>query len=228
MKKLIALMALALALTACGGDQKPKESKEEVKKEEPAKDESKEETKEVKEEVKAEAEENVADLKIGATSDNDDMSIKIRKLGEIEKEYTLGDIKFTIHKIICGDLTPKSDELKLAFNSDKAFQAIIIGYTVENTSDKTLSIYPGQFPITTNTKEQIDGEYVSGMEAGGEMIGKVKKTDVNFYKPQADLDEINEIKIHIKGAYDPDNPSKIEEKTITFKFKDNGELASVE
>lgn len=227
MKKLFALMALALTLTACGGDQKPKESKEEVKQEEPEKKESKEETKEAQE-VKKEVENDEADLKIGEVSENDDMSIKVKKLGEVEKEYTLGDIKFTVHSVICGDLTPKSDEFKFAFNTEEAFQTIIIGYTIENTSDKTLSIYPGQFPITTNTKEQIDGEMVSGMEAGGEMIGKVVKTDLNFYNPQADLDEINEIKMHVKGAYDPDNPSKIEEKTITFKFKDNGELESVE
>lgn len=227
MKKLIALMALALTLTACGGDQNPKEVKKEVKQEEVAKEKTKEESKEAQE-VEKEVENDEADLKIGEVSENEDMSIKVRKLGEIEKEYTLGDIKFTIHRITCGDLTPKSDEIKFAFNSEDTFQTIVIGYTIENTSDKTLSIYPGQFPITTNTKEQIDGEFVSGVEAGGEMIGKVEKTDANFYKPQADLDEINEIKMHIKGAYDPDNPSKIEEKTITFKFKDNGELESVE
>ncbi|WP_263285036.1 hypothetical protein [Anaerococcus murdochii] len=41
-------MALALTLTACGGDQKPKESKEEVKQEEVAKEETKEEPKKLR------------------------------------------------------------------------------------------------------------------------------------------------------------------------------------
>lgn len=36
MKKLIALIALALTLTACGGEQQAQESKEEAKQEEPA------------------------------------------------------------------------------------------------------------------------------------------------------------------------------------------------
>lgn len=43
MKKLIALMALAITLTACGGETDTKEVKEEVKQEEPAKKEAKEE-----------------------------------------------------------------------------------------------------------------------------------------------------------------------------------------
>lgn len=59
MKKIIALMTLALTLTACGGDQKPKETKEEVKQEEPAQEETQEEAKEEKEEPQEAKEDDV-------------------------------------------------------------------------------------------------------------------------------------------------------------------------
>ena len=86
MKKLIALIALALTLTACGGDQKSKETKEEVKQEEGAKEENKEETKEepkedneeVKEEVQEANEDDIYSY-VGKTFDNDVYKIDVIK-----------------------------------------------------------------------------------------------------------------------------------------------------
>lgn len=229
MKKIIALMALALTLTACGGDQKPKESKEEVKQEEVAKEETKVETKEaeeVKEEVQKENEDDIYSY-AGKTYKNEGNTIEIIKAGRVDQTYKIGPVNLTIYGVLTGRMTEFNDELKAYYDTDQPVDVITIGYSVENTEDKNIQFYVGQSPITTDTKEQIDPDLFAGQEGGGEMLGKVEKEGVNLYYPK-NAKDVKEITWHVADASDENFANIAEGIKIKFTFNDKGNQVTAE
>ena len=129
MKKLIALMALALTLTACGGDQKPKETKEEVKQEEVAKDEnkkeSKEETKEVKEETQEANKDDVYSY-AGKTYKDGGTSIDVIKAGRVDKTFKIGPLNLTVYGVMTGRITEFNEELKAYYDTEDPVDVVTI------------------------------------------------------------------------------------------------------
>lgn len=231
MKKLIALMALALTLTACGGYQKPKETKDEVKQEEVAKEESKEE---IKEEVKEETEEVVQEANeddifsyVGKTFDNDVNKIDVLKAGRIDETYNLGPVNLTVYGIISGRMKDFDEESKAYYDTDEPVDTVMIVYSVENTEDKKITFYVGQSPITTDTKEQIDPDLFAGIEGGGDMLGKVEKEGVNIYYPK-DAESIKEITWHINSVNDENFSTIAEGIKIKFTFNEKGDKVTAE
>lgn len=230
MKKLFALMALALTLTACGGDQKPKESKEEVKQEEVAKEESKEEIKEETEEDKEEVQDaNEDDVYsyAGKTYKDGGNSIDIIKAGRVDQTYKIGPVNLTIYGVLTGRMTEFSEELKAYYDTDQPVDVITIGYSVENTEDKNIQFYIGQSPITTDTKEQIDPDLFAGQEGGGEMLGKVEKEGVNLYYPK-NAEDVKEITWHVADASDENFANVAEGIKIKFTFNEKGDKVTAE
>lgn len=229
MKKLFALMALALTLTACGGNQKPKEAKEEVKQEEPAKDESKEKAKEA-EEVKEDIQEaNDDDIYsyAGKSFKNEGNTIEVIKAGRVDQTYKIGPVNLTIYGVLTGRMTGFNDELKAYYDTDKPVDVITIGYSVENTEDKNLHFYVGQSSITTDTKEQIEPDLFAGQEGGGEMLGKVEKEGVNLYYPK-NAEDIKEITLHVADASDDNFANIAKGIKIKFTFNDKGNQVTAE
>lgn len=234
MRKLIALMALALTLTACGGDQKPKESKEEVKQEEvakeetkeEAKEENKEEAKEVKEEVQEANEDDIYSY-AGKTYKNEGNTIEIIKAGRVDQTYKIGPVNLTIYGLLTGRMTEFSEELKAYYDTDQPVDVITIGYSVENTEDKNLHFYVGQSPITTDTKEQIDPDLWAGQEGGGDMLGQVEKEGVSLFYPK-NAEDVKEITWHINSVNDENFANVAEGIKIKFTFNEKGDKVTAE
>lgn len=230
MKKLIALMALALTLTACGSDQKPKETKEKVKQEEVAKEESKEETKEETEEVKEDIQEaNEDDIYsyVGKTFKNNGNAIEVIKAGRVDQTYKVGPLNLTVYGVLTGRLTEFDEELKAYYETDEPIDVAMIFYSVENTEDKNIHFYVGQSSITTDTKEQIEPDLWAGQEGGGEMLGQVEKEGVNLYYPN-NAEDIKEITWHVADASDENFANVAEGIKIKFTFNDKGNQVTAE
>lgn len=234
MKKLIALMALALTLTACGGDQKPKETKEEVKQEEAAKEETKEET---KEESKEEAEEVKEDIQeaneddiysyVGKTFKNNGNAIEIIKAGRVDQTYKVGPLNLTVYGVLTGRFTEFDEELKAYYETNEPIDVAMIFYSVENTEDKNIHFFVGQSSITTDTKEQIEPDIFAGQEGGGEMLGQVEKEGVNLYYPN-NAEDIKEITWHVADASDDNFANIAEGIKIKFSFNEKGDQVTAE
>lgn len=231
MKKLIALMALALTLTACGGEQKPKEAKEEAKQEEVAKEESKEE---IKEEVKEETEEVVQEANeddifsyVGKTFDNDVNKIDVLKAGRIDETYNIGPVNLTVYGIITGRMKDFDEESQAYYDTDEPVDTVMIVYSVENTEDKKITFYVGQSPITTDTKEQIEPDLFAGLEGGGEMLGQVEKDGASIYYPK-DAETIKEVTWHVEDVHDENFSSIADGIKLKFTFNEKGDQVTAE
>lgn len=234
MKKLIALMALALTLTACGGDQKPKGTKEELKQEEVAKEETKEE---VKEENKEEAEEVKEDIQeanednifsyVGKTFDNDVYKIDVLKAGRIEKTYNIGPVNLTVYGVITGRMKDFNEEFQAYYDTDEPVDTVMIVYSVENTEDKKITFYIGQSPITTDTKEQIEPDLFAGLEGGGDMLGQVEKDGASIFYPN-DAESIKEITWHVNEVRDENFSTIAEGIKLKFTFNEKGDQVTAE
>lgn len=234
MKKLIALMALALTLTACGGDQKPKETKEELKQEEVAKEETKEEVKEVNKEEAEEVKEDIQEIDeddiltyVGKTYKTDGYNIDVIKAGRVDQTYKLGPVNLTVYGILSGRMKDFDEELKTYYETDEPIDVVMIVYSVENTEDKNLHFYVGQSPITTDTKEQIDPDLFAGLEGGGEMLGQVEKDGASIYYPK-DAESIREITWHVNSVNDENFTNIAEGIKIKFTFNDKGNQVTAE
>lgn len=223
-------MALALTLTACGGDQEPKETKEEVKQEEVAKEETKEENKEETEEVKEDIQEaNEDDLYsyAGKTLKEDGNTIEVIKAGRIDQTYKIGPVNLTVYGVMTGRFTEFNEELKAYYDTDQPIDIVTIGYSVENTEDKKITFYIGQSPITTDTKEQMDPDLFAGLEGGGDMLGQVEKDGVNIYYPK-DAENIKEITWHVADASDENFANIAEGIKLKFTFNEKGDQVTAE
>ena len=227
-------MALALTLTACGGDQKPKETKEEVKQEEAAKEETKEET---KEESKEEAEEVKEDIQeaneddiysyVGKTFKNNGNAIEIIKAGRVDQTYKVGPLNLTVYGVLTGRFTEFDEELKAYYETNEPIDVAMIFYSVENTEDKNIHFFVGQSSITTDTKEQIEPDIFAGQEGGGEMLGQVEKEGVNLYYPN-NAEDIKEITWHVADASDDNFANIAEGIKIKFSFNEKGDQVTAE
>ena len=234
MRKLIALMVLALTLTACGGDQKPKESKEEVKQEEVAKEENKEETKEEPKENTEEVKEEVQDANeddiysyTGKTYKDQGNSIDVIKAGRVDQTYKVGPLNLTVYGVMTGRFTEFNEELKAYYDTEDPVDVVTIFYSVENTEDKNIHFYVGQSSITTDTKEQIEPDIFVGQEGGGEMLGQVEKEGVNLYYPN-NAEDIKEITWHVADASDENFANVAEGIKIKFTFNEKGDKVTAE
>lgn len=229
MKKLIALMALALILTACGGNQKPKETKEEVKQEEVAKEETKEETKESEEVKEAIQEENEDDIYsyAGKTFKDNGNTIEVTKAGRVDQTYKIGPVNLTVNGVMVGRFTGLNEELKAYYDTDQPIDIVTIGYSVENTEDKKVTFYVGQSPITTDTKEQIDPDLWTSQEGGGEMLGQVEKDGASIFYPK-NAEDIKEITWHINSVNDENFSTIAEGIKLKFTFNDKGNQVTAE
>ena len=229
MKKLIALMALTLKLTACGGDQKPKESKEEVKQEEVVKEETKKETKEAEEVKEEDQKENEDDIYsyAGKTFKDNGNTIEVIKAGRVDQTYKIGPVNLTVHGVMTGRITGLNEELKSYYDTDEPIDIVTIGYSVENTEDKNLHFYVGQSPITTDTKEQIDPDLWAGQEGGGDMLGQVEKDGASIFYPK-NAEDIKEITWHTNSINDESFQDVAKGIKIKFTFNEKGDKVTAE
>lgn len=191
-------LAVALLLAGCGSEEAtPQAEKKETAKTETV--EKKVETKEVvaKEEKQVEKS-DVGEKTVQYTNKN--VGIKA----------DLGPLKFSIDKIQTARLKVNPD-FKQAFGDKDDVTLVIIQTTTENTSDDTISVYPNQATITTNTGEQIKANIVLSENNGGEFIGKVKKSGRVTFLAESQPEDITSIKFIMEGPHD-DKFTKLAER----------------
>lgn len=205
-KKLLTLglaILISTSLVACGDNGKKVESEKEVsnKTEASTNDESK--TGEVVEENGMK--------KVPVITDK-----KLNKKGES------GPIKYNIKAIQVSKLTATTDDMASALDveKDKEVTLVAMDIEVENTSEKTISFYPDQSEITTNTKEQVSSELFLSDSVGGDYIGKVKKSGTVFFiLKNSSADDIDTITYHVDAPCDENFESVGDKVSVELKFE---------
>ena len=115
-----------------------------------------------------------------------------------------GPIKYTATDIQVSKLTATTDSTAslLDLEKDKEYAVVVAHFDVENTSDETISFYPDQSVMTTNTKEQINASLFLSDSVGGDFIGKEKKSgNVIFILKNSSADDLANVTIHIDAPH---------------------------
>lgn len=201
-RNVLAVGSIALLLTACGG-------KTNEVKNEPAKNN------------KANAETTVENNK---KTDSSVGKVDKSELGRVEviKEkknindlFESGPIKLTITDIQISKVNP-SPNYKSMFNDKDEVTSVVLAVEVENTSDETISFFPDQGTVVTNTKEQKVAEVFLSDEVGGDFIGQVKKKGNIIFILDSNAEEINNVKFVLGNASNANFESVGEEITVTY------------
>ena len=130
----------------------------------------------------------------------------------------LGPMDFKINSVQTSRLI--IDEASRGMFEDKEeVTLIILDVDVENTSDDTVSFYPDQAVLTTNTGEQIDAEMMFVEEIGGDFIGKVKKSGKVVFLAESDPKEITQIKYIVEGPSNANFEPLAEKYTVEIPTK---------
>ena len=115
-----------------------------------------------------------------------------------------GPIKYSTSEIQISKLIATTDDAAslLDLEKDKEAAVVVVHFDVENTSDDTISFYPDQSVMTTNTKEQVSASVFLSDSVGGDFIGNVKKSgNVIFILKNSSADDLANVTIHINAPH---------------------------
>ena len=201
MKKLIFSAALVLSLTALAacGDEETKEttSTEETtattETEAVEKETVEEDVSEPVKEEPATTDEEVTESELGK------MTVHYKNK-ELNQAFESGTVKGSLNKIQVATLEVAPD-YKSMFDDQDIVTVVTAEMAVENTVDETVTFYPDQAILVTNTGKQVDSDMLLSDSLGGDYLGVVKKEgNVIWVMPH---DEgITNVAIHIHGASD--------------------------
>src|SRR5690606_26822698 len=104
------------------------------------------------------------------------------------------------------------------FDNKDEVTIVTIAMKVENTSEDTISIYPNQAALTTNTGEQVDADMLLSDDIGGEFFGKVNKEGDVIFQLDAPADEITKVKYIMDGAHDTSYNSLSDQIQVDLEF----------
>lgn len=201
-RNVLAVGSIALLLTACGG-------KTNEVKNEPAKNN------------KANAETTVennkkADSSVGKVDESEFGRVEvIKEKKNINDLFESGPIKLTITDVQISKVNP-SPNYKSMFNDKDEVTSVVLAVEVENTSDETISFFPDQGTIVTNTKEQKSAQVFLSDEVGGDFIGQVKKKGNIIFILDSNAEEINNVKF-VLGHPSNENLENIgEDITVSY------------
>ena len=114
-----------------------------------------------------------------------------------------GPIKYAVTGVQVSNISTEDDAVAslLGVAADQEVGAVVVTFDVENTSTDTISWYPEQSTITTNTQEQANANmFLSDSDVGGDFIGNVKKSgQVMFILPNSDAKDLTQVSVHIDG-----------------------------
>lgn len=201
-RNVLAVGSIALLLTACGG-------KTNEVKNEPAKNN------------KANAETTVennkkTDSSVGKVDKSEFGRVEvIKEKKNINDIFESGPIKLTITDVQISKVNP-SPNYKSMFNDKDEVTSVVMAVEVENTSDETISFFPDQGTIVTNTKEQKEAEIFLSDEVGGDFIGQVKKKGNIIFILDSNAEEINNVKFVLGNASNSNFESVGEEIIVTY------------
>lgn len=192
-KRIIPLMLTAILLAGCGNKENTAEEKP-VEKTEVAAEETKEkETEEVEVEKTEEVKEKT-ESSIGNVDESEIGRLEvINEKKNINDVIESGPIKLTVKDIQISKLNP-SESYKPMFDEKDEVTVLVMALEVENTSDETISFYPNQGIVVTNTKEQRDADMFLSDSVGGDFIGQVIKTGNVIFILDSKAEEVDSMK----------------------------------
>lgn len=124
----------------------------------------------------------------------------IKSNKELAMTETTGSMNLTLHAIQLATLEV-DENYKDAFDNQDTVSIVKINMTVENTSDKTISWYPNQSTIVTDTGQQVDADLWFSDDVGGDFLGKVKKEGNTIWVLKYD-EAIKNVTLHINAPHD--------------------------
>lgn len=189
MKKLIfsAVIVSALMLGACGDEEKDTSKDNQTSSEETSKkNESTESTE------KATDETEVEESELGKKT----VLFKNKELGMTQ---TTGPMNLTISAAQVATIEPV-EEYKELFNGQDIVTVVTATMAAENTLDETISWYPNQATLVTDTGQQVDADIWLSGDVGGDFLGKVKKDGDVIWVLKHD-EAIKNVKIHIGAPH---------------------------
>lgn len=134
-----------------------------------------------------------------------------------------GPIKYTVSGVQASNVSTTDDAIAalLGIEANQKVGLVVVDFDVENTSADTISWYPDQATITTNTQEQADANmFLNDGDVGGDYIGNVKKTgQVMFILPNSDAKDLTQVSVHINGPHDANFNSVGNEVTIDIPIQ---------
>lgn len=134
-----------------------------------------------------------------------------------------GPIKYTVSSIQVSNVSTTDDAIAalLGIEANQKVGLVVVDFDVENTSVDTISWYPDQATITTNTQEQADANmFLNDGDVGGDYIGNVKKSgQVMFILPNSDAKDLTQVSVHINGPHDANFNSVGNEVTIDIPIQ---------
>jgi len=189
-KLLISLtMLMVLVLAACGGNEESTTSSEEPKEEKVAT--STEPKKEEVEDEKTDGE--VTESEIGKLTVN-------YKNKELNKTHTAGPMNLAISAVQVSTLEVAED-YKEMFDNQDVVTVVTMDMSAENTTDDTVSFYPDQGTLVTDTGQQVEADLFLSGSVGGDFLGKVTLEDSVIWVLKHD-ENIKNLKLHIDGPVD--------------------------
>ena len=201
MKKLIfsATLVSALMLGACGDEEKNTAKNNQTSSEETSeKNESTESTE------KATNEPEVEESELGKKT-------VVFKNKELNMTQTTGPMTLTINAAQVATLEP-TEEYKEMFGGQDIATVVTVTMVAENSSEDTISWYPDQATLVTDTGQQVDADLLFSGQVGGDFLGKVKKEDNVIWILKHD-ETIKNLKLHISAPHD-ENLNSIGEDLI--------------
>lgn len=215
MKKLLGILFAAMlifVLAACGSDNASKEKESNAS--------SEEETTASTESSEEEAEEATTEggTSIGETVSNEGGDHTLVSLAEDVGTFESGPMTLNISKINGVSSTIKGDLADIMETEELEY--IQVDMNVESSSDDTLSFYPSQATLVTDTGEQLEPDMIMSEHIDGEFMGKVKKEGINYYiLEQSKAADVKHVKLVITGATDANFEKVGEDITVEVDLK---------
>lgn len=119
---------------------------------------------------------------------------------DLSIEEKIGPIIFQINKVQTMRLQVASD-FRSVFDDKKEVTLVSFSVVAENTSDDTVTFYPNQARLVTNTGEQIDAAFLLSDDVGGEFLGKVRKEGGVHFQVDSMPAELTEVRFVVEGPY---------------------------
>ena len=132
-----------------------------------------------------------------------------------------GPIVYTVNGIQVASMNISDEDSASVLGVEKGedFTLVAIDMTVENTSDDDISFYPYMSTIVTNTKDQIESNWLLSDSVGGDFLGNVEKSGQIFWICEnVNADDLSHIKWRIDSPHDEDYDHFGDDVVIEFEF----------
>lgn len=135
---------------------------------------------------------------------------------------TSGPMKYEITAIQISNLNAYTDDAAEMFGieKDKDVATVVLDVSIENTSDNNVSFYFDQAVLTSNTKEQVNPDWLFSDNIEGDYLGNVIHSGTIIYiLPNSVAEDITNIVLHVSGPMDDEFNDLSEDFTIELNFE---------